>query len=308
MIREHSRKEIEARTPTRKSDISLEVIGNFGEFLYLPRQLPPATGTLTGSFECYDCPNFFQYYLVEDDEGVFMRLTNYTTFTKGVSTPPVPGSSATETARRHYDDAQRILSDFGVPVAKVNYGTGGPEVEVLADIARLNEKSVYRVAGGQIRSSGPAELVWSGSAGRPPVDVFVAYADKDRAQAQHLVDVLEKERFRVFLASESLFGGQEWTDEIRRALISAQVCIVLATEASIQSVWVTSEWTIQWLLGRPVMPVLLGIDAGRLPTRLQQYHALDFVNTGRIVADVRKHLLQAESGMGTGSLETPVAE
>lgn len=66
---------------------------------------------------------------------------------------------------------------------------------------------------------------------KPPnnANIFLIHAHKDRKVVHKLYQRLIKDRLNVWLDAERLEPGQNWRDEIRKALIQCDVVIVCLT-------------------------------------------------------------------------------
>ncbi|MCB8949065.1 MAG: hypothetical protein H6653_13715 [Ardenticatenaceae bacterium] len=163
-IREMTHKERFVSNPTRRAPISDEVISNFGEFLELGTLLENCTSKFIFTFECYDCPPFFKYAFVETENGKTMCLKNYMTFVKGMSTIGREISDAFDIGKQHYDDAQRVLQEFGLKVAEITNLYG--KVKTTSYFHLLNEMSQtkhYRIESGSVNEY-DLQLLQTGSA------------------------------------------------------------------------------------------------------------------------------------------------
>lgn len=110
---------------------------------------------------------------------------------------------------------------------------------------------------------------------RYETDVFLSYASADSDEAEVLVAKLEVAGFRVFMAKKTLKAGDDFAEEIRRALIGSRELWVLVSPSSQGSEWVATEWGAAWALGKRIVPVLHRCAPQSLPARLQKLHCVD---------------------------------
>ena len=77
----------------------------------------------------------------------------------------------------------------------------------------------------------------------PQYDVFLSYSSSDSVMARRIAHDLMARGLRVFFAEESLAIGDVWEDQIRNALESASAILILISASSLESQWVTVEWS-----------------------------------------------------------------
>lgn len=275
-IREATQKEVTCSNPTRSFPISDEVISNLGEFLDLRSALAGSPDPFRLRFECYDSLPFFKYEMVEDAEGRIMPLKNYQCFAKSSMTRPRISPDEDAVVQSHYDDAQRVIEEFGLCVAEL---TETDEI-LNFDIRRLDRTTIYRVHERRIVGICPAGFLWP-PAGQSMYDVFISYAGANQAQAEELGKCLESKALTTFLSTHGLSPGDNWPEELRSALLHSGQLAVIVSPQSLDSEWVTSEWTSAWFLRRRITPILFQCDQSCLPPRLRQYQHIDFhrINT-----------------------------
>jgi TIR domain len=92
------------------------------------------------------------------------------------------------------------------------------------------------------------------------MQVFISHAAADKGIAKKIATVLEKENFKVWY-DRDILPGQNWADEIAKALRRSRAMIVLLTPASLGSESVLRE--IQYALGEEtyshrLIPVIVG--------------------------------------------------
>jgi adenylate cyclase len=100
-------------------------------------------------------------------------------------------------------------------------------------------------------------------------NVFISYASQDAAVANAIVERLEKEGIRCWIAPRDVTPGALYADGIIRALNEAKVLVLVLSVSSIASNHVGKEVERASSKGRPV--VALKVDAAPLTTTLEYF-------------------------------------
>jgi TIR domain len=108
------------------------------------------------------------------------------------------------------------------------------------------------------------------------VDVFISYAVEDKEQAWHLAEVFGSMNISYFLSEKNVKPGDNWVEEVKRALRGCKVLYSLVTPSSLGSEWVQIEWNVASFLEKKIVPVLLRVSVSDLPERLRSYQSIDF--------------------------------
>jgi hypothetical protein len=92
------------------------------------------------------------------------------------------------------------------------------------------------------------------------MQVFISHAAADESIAKKIATVLERENFKVWY-DQRILPGQNWADEIGKALRTSRAMVVLLTPAALSSERVIRE--IQYALGdetysHRLIPVIVG--------------------------------------------------
>jgi hypothetical protein len=92
------------------------------------------------------------------------------------------------------------------------------------------------------------------------MQVFISHAATDESVAKKIATVLERENFKVWY-DQRILPGQNWADEIGKALRTSRAMVVLLTPAALNSERVIRE--IQYALGdetysHRLIPVIVG--------------------------------------------------
>jgi formylglycine-generating enzyme required for sulfatase activity len=94
--------------------------------------------------------------------------------------------------------------------------------------------------------------------------IFVSYSHDDSDYVKRLVDKLESEGFEVWYDGRTRYGD-EWWDEIVKAINGCSAFIIVMTPASGQSRWVKREVMLADNLNIPIFPLLLEGDLHSAP-------------------------------------------
>lgn len=101
--------------------------------------------------------------------------------------------------------------------------------------------------------------------------IFLSYARADgQDAAKRLRSELEQAGFQIWRDIEDMQGGQAWKDQLRQALRTVDVVIVLLTPAAVASKYVEWEWENALTLEKRVIP-LLRLPC-EVPEELQRLH------------------------------------
>ena len=108
------------------------------------------------------------------------------------------------------------------------------------------------------------------------IDVFLSYASANQQEAVKLDQAITRAGATAFLAKKNLTGGDDFSEEIRKALLASRELWILVTPDSLNSHWVSTEWGAAWALQKRIVPILLRCDHKSLPDRLARLHCVDF--------------------------------
>jgi hypothetical protein len=121
-------------------------------------------------------------------------------------------------------------------------------------------------------------------------DVFISFSDRDLAAAQVVQQQLLDRGTSVFLSKSSLEPGADWSEKVKQAIQQANLVLVLASRAAIQSTWVQQEIGIAIGAKRKIIPIIWDMPAADLPGWLSRYQALDLA--GRTPVQVTQDFAQ----------------
>ena len=106
--------------------------------------------------------------------------------------------------------------------------------------------------------------------------VFISYSRKDIDYARRLASDLEKAGFDVWWDISDLKGGDDWVRIIPAAIDTSQYFIVLLSPNSIQSEWVTKEYTYAIYKRLKIIPAM--IKQCDVPFALNTINYINFVS------------------------------
>jgi hypothetical protein len=102
------------------------------------------------------------------------------------------------------------------------------------------------------------------------LDVFISYSSDDVVLAEDLMRSMTESGLRCFLA-KNIQAGKLWREEIRSALHSSRVVVLLLTSSSIASKWVMCEMGAFWALGKPIVPAVMSNDLNDIPEVISEH-------------------------------------
>jgi len=114
------------------------------------------------------------------------------------------------------------------------------------------------------------------SASGQKYDVFLSYASQEAEQARAIYKLIDAAGGKAFLSEKHLKAGEDFAERIRSALNSSRELWLLLSPNSLKSEWVTSEWGAAWVLGKPIVPILLQCEAAQAPDRIRSRQCVEF--------------------------------
>ena len=118
---------------------------------------------------------------------------------------------------------------------------------------------------------------------RSPADVFVSYSSRDREEARSVCKKLKRAGIAYFLDEKDIEPGTVLSAKLQQEIEKRQYYLLLLSEHSAVSQWVTSEWifaasrerTLRILLltkDAPIPPHLANVLADDKPAKLVKYY------------------------------------
>jgi TolB-like protein len=132
--------------------------------------------------------------------------------------------------------------------------------------------------------------------------IFISYSRDDEKQALHLLDVLRREGFTVWIDQEAIAGASIWSDEIVQNIKQCEIFIALLSDHSVASNNVGKEIALAAEHGKIILPVEIGHVAlpGRLEYALAGIQKTSFSDEAAILHAVRSQVARL-SGVETDS-------
>ncbi|MFI5264985.1 MAG: toll/interleukin-1 receptor domain-containing protein, partial [Candidatus Kapaibacterium sp.] len=97
--------------------------------------------------------------------------------------------------------------------------------------------------------------------------IFISYSRQDEKQAMHLLSVLRREGYTVWIDQESIAGASIWSDEIVQNIKQSEIFIALLSESSTSSHNVSKEIAIAAENRKIILPIEIGTV--KLPGQLE---------------------------------------
>jgi hypothetical protein len=126
------------------------------------------------------------------------------------------------------------------------------------------------------------------------MQVFISHAAADESIAKKVAAVLEREKFKVWY-DQRILPGQNWAEEIAKALRESRAMVVLLTPAALSSERVHRE--IQYALGNEtyshrLIPVIVGppekLPKKDIPWILREFQMFTLPERGGSDKEIRR--------------------
>lgn len=145
-------------------------------------------------------------------------------------------------------------------------------------------------------------------------NIFISYGRKDaRDLAHRLKDDLMAVGYSVWLDTNEIPGGADWSQQIEDAIEQSHIMLALLSPASYTSQWCRAEQLRATRKGKRLIP-LMAIDGAEVPLHLEHMNYLDFTQKPRydemfrdLLSDITagiafraRTLSTADSGQGGG--------
>jgi hypothetical protein len=75
-----------------------------------------------------------------------------------------------------------------------------------------------------------------------PKRVFISHAHQDRVFVRRLVRLLQRQGIQYWYSPKHIVGGQQWHDEIGKALANCDWFLLVLSPAAVNSRWVGHEY------------------------------------------------------------------
>lgn len=117
--------------------------------------------------------------------------------------------------------------------------------------------------------------------------VFVSYAEEDSSLARQLAIALKQAGFATWLYQENSLPGGSYLEQIHSAVSQSDVIAVLLSVSSLRSHQVRKELVLGHDLGKPFMPILVGVSHDDVNIQNPEYRVV-FAASGSIPASERE--------------------
>jgi CheY-like chemotaxis protein len=122
------------------------------------------------------------------------------------------------------------------------------------------------------------------------MNVFISYNSKNKDLADLVEMKLEKEDIQVWKDTNLIDPGTEWRREIDQSLLNCDVVIVLLSQLSTQSLYVTYEWAFALGNGKTIIPILT--ENCKIHPRIEILQYIDFTGSdypwGKLIEKIKK--------------------
>ena len=106
------------------------------------------------------------------------------------------------------------------------------------------------------------------------MSVFISYNSKNGDLAELVKMKLEIENFQVWKDTSQIDAGTEWRNEIDHGLLNCNIVVVLLSQSSTKSPYVTYEWAFALGSGKTIIPILT--EECEIHPRIEILQYLDF--------------------------------
>mgnify|MGYP000229642384 CR=1 FL=1 len=112
-------------------------------------------------------------------------------------------------------------------------------------------------------------------------NIFISYGRKDsRDLAIRLKDDLMAVGYSVWLDTNEIPGGADWSQQIEDAIEHSHIMVALLSPASYHSQWCRAEQLRATRKGKRIIP-LMAVDGAEVPLHLEHINYLDFTDESR---------------------------
>ncbi|MEI8134355.1 MAG: TIR domain-containing protein [bacterium] len=128
--------------------------------------------------------------------------------------------------------------------------------------------------------------------------IFISYSRQDEKQAMHLLAVLRREGYTVWIDQESIAGASIWSDEIVHNIKQSDIFLALLSESSVASSNVSKEIAIAAEHGKIILPIEIGTVnlPGRLEYALAGIQRTNYHDEEAILHAVKSQISRMEEG------------
>jgi internalin A len=209
-----------------------------------------------------------------------------------------------ENTRRDFLSAIRIEFDaIHKTIAKIEATEKVPHPnypELVLDYLELIEFELQSVdkfprkVGDRVITCIVRELLDGVRLSRPEIKkVFISYSHDDKSFAKKIASELEIAGMKVWWDSSGLKGGQDWQEEIEKAIAQCQYFLIVLSPESILSEWVGNEITYAVQKGKLIIPLYM--KPCEVPISIIKRQYIDFEKqTHKVALKQLVELLESE--------------
>jgi hypothetical protein len=114
--------------------------------------------------------------------------------------------------------------------------------------------------------------------------LFLSYSRNDEESAAALEKALEARGLRVWRDVRNISAGERWHDAIEDGVRKARAVVVLVTETSAKSEWVTYEYALATGAGVPVVAVVA--DGAEIPAPIQKFQIVRYSRSRQAAEEI----------------------
>ncbi|HYM21329.1 MAG TPA: TIR domain-containing protein [Candidatus Kapabacteria bacterium] len=135
--------------------------------------------------------------------------------------------------------------------------------------------------------------------------IFISYSRDDERHAKHLLALLRRQGYSVWIDQEAIAGASIWSDEIVDNIKKSDIFIALISAASAASNNVGKEIALAAEHGKVILPIEIGTAKlpGRLEYALAGIQRTSFNDEDAILHAVRSQVAKLEGSEGVASLK-----
>jgi len=123
--------------------------------------------------------------------------------------------------------------------------------------------------------------------------IFVSYSRRDERAAIAMEKALRGRNLAVWRDARSILAGERWFDAIEQGIRSARGVVVLLSDASASSDWVTYEYAYATGARIPVIAVVL--EDARVPKPIRNFQVVEYTSQAEKLAERIDEGLQRQS-------------
>ncbi|GEM_PF-768391 len=126
--------------------------------------------------------------------------------------------------------------------------------------------------------------------------IFISYSREDEKQALHLLTLLRRENYSVWIDQEAIAGASIWSDEIVQNIKRSEIFIALLSASSVSSANVAKEIALAAENGKLILPIEIGTVTlpGRLEYALAGIQRTNFHDEQAILHAVRSQVARLQ--------------